>query len=63
MNIYNCGKLLYEVITNHGMCLDDALDLVAPEDWRDRVNEDGYFTDNGIDVYYDDLQTEVDEEE
>lgn len=61
MNIYCNGNLIYTVVVNHSMSLDEALDIVAPDSWRDEVNENGYFRDEEVyddDIYYDDLEIE-----
>lgn len=51
----NTGKIYYYIDSNHGLTLDEALDFVGPETWREEVDEYGCFHDRDEDIYYDDL--------
>ena len=53
------GEVIYSICGHVGN-LDEALDLCAPDDWRDQVNEFGSFVDETFDeeYYYDDLELE-----
>lgn len=59
--IYCDGNLIYDVITNHSLSLDEALDIVAPYGWREEVNELGFFLDSDVYdgcIWYDGLTME-----